>query len=71
MEKCKHEEKCKRDGGCYGDCEFYTYHDGLLRAAEICFDADKSTHPTDLGEAILKEANSGTSSENKPSMSEV
>lgn len=31
------------------------YRDGLLSAADICFDADKSTHPTDLGEAILKE----------------
>jgi len=22
---CKHEEKCKRDGGCYGDCEHLSW----------------------------------------------
>ena len=31
------------------------YNAGMERAAEICFDADKSTHPTDLAEAIRKE----------------
>jgi len=30
--------------------------EGLRRAAEMCNAADKSTHPADLADAILKEA---------------